>query len=119
MGHLFRDAAELDYDNVPEPGPGIKEIIDFEKRKEFYSKWPLLDKVLDILREQPRDLETIGWGVYQAFGDQLDMRTILECLEKLEKQGRATRCESKMPGMPTGNWWKLGTMSTTAKCRQG
>ena len=81
--------------------------IDFEKRKEHWSKYPLIDKVFDIIREQPRDLETIGWGVYQIFGDQLDMRTLLDCLEKLEKEGKVVRHDPAMKGMPLGNWWKL------------
>jgi hypothetical protein len=62
-------------------------------------------EVLEILREQPRNLETIGWGIYQIFSHTVSAHDLLHALEELESKGMARQHVPGMPGMPMGVWW--------------
>ena len=77
-----------------------------EQRKK-YADMAVSDMVMDVLREQPRNLEMIGWGIYQIFGYQMDVWELLHYLAALERDGKAVQCQTGMKGMPTGIWWRL------------
>jgi len=77
-----------------------------KERAKFYANMTLMEMVVDILREQPRNLDMIGWGVYQIFGRETSVRDLIDILEELEKRGRAVKYKSVTPGSPSGMWWK-------------
>ena len=58
-------------------------------------------KVLEVLREHPRSILTIVWGIYTLYKIEVDAHVVIHILEDLEKQGLAARAMDS-----TGTWWK-------------
>jgi hypothetical protein len=61
----------------------------------------LREMILGVLREHPRSISTISWGIQLLFGEEVDAVLLICGLEQLEREGLAER-------VVDGTWWKNG-----------